>query len=358
MAHHRAEGGMDENIKATCSGCNRAYEFHPKFVKKSCMFCGGEISLPSDYAPDSGSRRGGKVRRGCPICGRAKDLEAGLAGRVKACWFCSANLLVPEADGPGILSLDPEDPAGDDHPLAPLGQDTSSLSCLIFEIFDRYKAVRRLGARTAAWIPEQLVALCTWENRDQGSGHGSPLGLAFTSEVMWTSIFNAHSALEIPLGPGALRVQIHVNEKDGLGPFSSAALSSAVGLASLAVLGVGWVSGPNPDAEPEPESLFLNIDLTEAAGGTSISYAFENSQGRTAEATGALGKDYFTAFPRRFADAARRLLAFKAAYSAGAPGSLLNYLTKEGLIWQVLRVTGDETYARDFARRFFALVKS
>ncbi len=344
---------MPETVAAACSRCGRKFNFAPEAARDTCMICGGPVVLPAGFvkpAAPSASLRPLKV--GCPVCARPPELEPSSAGRTVPCWFCQAPLLVPDRDGVARLALPADPPAAASAP--PTGT-VASESKLLWTILQKLHQAGTLGVGTGEWVARQLQKLDAWERA--GAPPRSPFDAKFTAAVLSAAVFKTAPAEEEPM-PGGLFLSLKIDEKTGATPGQAALLDSVIGLGLLALQGRGWISTPDPDAEPEKIEIFLDWFLKEGPLGTDLGFEVRTSEGRTLKSEKVLGKEFAAKFPSLFGKGARGLLAFKCAFGAAAPGRLWPYLSREALQAQVAQSTGDAAFAADVAAQVFRLFKS
>jgi len=320
------------------------------------MICGGAIPMPAGFVkPAPAATSKGSLKVGCPICGRSKELEASSQGQTRPCWFCQAPLLVPDRDGVAALSLQAETPASPNATLAVPAADVTTEARLVWMLLQKIHKAGRLGAGTAEWVPRQLQKLVGWEK--SGSAMRSPLDPKLTSSVLAHAVFKSPHPEEQVLD-GKIVLSIPLSETTGTTQGQQALISTAIGLAALAVTGRGWVAVPTGEGEDERITTFLDFTLQETRGDTLVSYAVQTSTGNRLKPENVLGQDFASRLPALFARCARNLLAFKVLFGAALPARLWGYVTRESLNDQAAKLTDDKPFAADVADQLFRSAKS
>ena len=344
---------MPGTVAAACSRCGRKFNFAPEAARDTCMICGGPVVLPAGFVkPAAASAPVRPLKVGCPVCARPKELEPASAGRTVSCWFCQAPLLVPDRDGVARLALPADPPAAS---AAPPAGDAAPESKLLWTLLQKLHQAGALGVGTGDWVARQLQKLASWERA--GAPPRSPFDATFTAAVLAAAVFKTAAADEEPT-PDGLFLSLKIDEKLGTTPGQAALLDSVIGLSLVALTGRGWISTPDPDAEPEKIEIYLDWFLKEGPLGTDLGFEVRTSDGRTLKSEKVLGREFAAKFPSLFGKGARGLLAFKAAFGAAAPARLWPYLSREALHAQVAQSTGDAVFAADLAARVFRLYKS
>ncbi len=339
-------------IDATCSKCGRKFAFQPETVKESCQICGGKVVLPADYVKPVLAARGGPsvIRVDCPVCGRPKELDASAGGKKQLCWFCQAPLVAPVGGGLAPLDTREESPATAAVPPAPYGARPENK--LAYEILPKRLKAGTLGSESLSWMTHQFQKLEVWQKT--GGSIRSPFDMRFTGVILATGLFRAHAVTEASDGAGLLRLTFELESR------TTGSLGNTV-MATMAIAAAfgGTFVFIRPGASEETRvALFMDIDLAEVGVETEIQYSLRSSEGGVKSAKKVLGKEWESKFPSNFAKAAGLMLAFKAAFGAGAPGRLMAYVTPESLQAQLERVTKDAMFSRGAAERWFAAWRS
>lgn len=344
-------------VQATCSGCGRKFILATDAPARGCQICGSTLQLPAGFVPPpKPANVAATFTVGCPLCGRSKQIPSVKPGQSVACWFCQSPLRVGERDGVGSLDYPPEAPLPKTSSIGLPGESTPDAK-LPWELLQRIHQAGKLGAGTADWVRQQLQKLSAWEQ--SSARPRSPFDARFTGAIVATSIFKAHHAIESPF-PGGLLVSISLDESQESGSLldKDAMLSTAIGLASLAVTGIGWIQrSSDEDDELDTQSHFLDIELTDTPKGCEIGYQFRSSTGARGSAEKLLGKDFNVRFPALLSRGARGVLTFQAAFGAAAPARLLGYLTKDTLRAHLASLVGAAAPA-DWCDRVFRLIKA